>query len=155
MLVIEDDPHFSNIIKTIAKDQGFEVHVARDGRSGLHLAQQHKPTAIILDVSLPDIRGNEVLSRLKNNPETSHIPVQVISGKAGPEEVMQTGAFGYLAKPAEQDRIISAIQCMEIETKTKVKKVLLIEDDLIIPVEVMSADKLADLMAQQDVVISS
>ena len=63
----------------LARDQGFKVLVAARGADALDLAKQYQPTAVSLDVFLPDMLGWTVLSQLKQNPLTRHIPVQIIT----------------------------------------------------------------------------
>src|SRR5262249_10517587 len=79
LLVVEDDPHYARVILDLARDQGFKVLVAARGADALDLAKQFQPTAVSLDVFLPDMMGWTVLSQLKQNPLTRHIPVQIIT----------------------------------------------------------------------------
>ena len=79
LLIVEDDPHYARIIVDLARDKGFKVLVAMRGADALDLAKQYQPTAVSLDVFLPDMLGWTVLSQLKQNPLTRHIPVQIIT----------------------------------------------------------------------------
>ena len=79
LLIVEDDPHYARIIMDLARDRGFKVMVAMHGVDALELAKQFQPTAVSLDVFLPDMLGWTVLSQLKQNPLTRHIPVQIIT----------------------------------------------------------------------------
>ena len=79
LLIVEDDPHYARVIMDLARDQGFKVLVATRGADALDLAKQFQPTAVSLDVFLPDMLGWTVLSQLKQNPLTRHIPVQIIT----------------------------------------------------------------------------
>jgi CheY-like chemotaxis protein len=71
---------------------------------GLELAQQHHPDLILLDLHLPDMRGEEALWHLLNDPATSDIPVVIVSADATPgqvERLKEAGAFAYLTKPLD------------------------------------------------------
>ena len=74
LLIVEDDPHYARIMVDLARDEGFKVLVAMRGADAIDLAKQFQPTAISLDVFLPDMLGWTVLSQLKLNPLTRHIP---------------------------------------------------------------------------------
>jgi CheY-like chemotaxis protein len=79
LLVVEDDPHYARILVDLAHDNGFKVLVAATGADALVLANDYHPTAVSLDVFLPDMLGWTVLSQLKQNPATRHIPVQIVT----------------------------------------------------------------------------
>ena len=74
MLIVEDDPNYARVIVDLAKDLGFKVLVASKGADAVTLAQEFQPTAVSLDVFLPDMLGWTVLSQLKQNASTRHIP---------------------------------------------------------------------------------
>ena len=98
LLIIEDDRMFANLLKNSAKKRGFECIVAQDGKSGLILANQMKPSAIILDIHLPDIDGWKILEDLKENAATRHIPVHFMSSDKSSKEAFLKGAIGFLTK---------------------------------------------------------
>src|SRR5258705_2548020 len=75
LLIVEDDPHYARVLIDLARDKGFKVLVASRGAEALDLAKQFQPAAVSLDVFLPDMLGWTVLSQLKHNPLTRHIPV--------------------------------------------------------------------------------
>jgi CheY-like chemotaxis protein len=79
LLIVEDDPHYCRVLIDLARDKGFKVLVAMRGADALELAKQYQPSAVSLDVFLPDMLGWSVLSQLKQNPLTRHIPVQIIT----------------------------------------------------------------------------
>src|SRR5262249_34695724 len=70
LLIVEDDPHYARILLDLARDRGLKVLVAQRGSDALALARQYRPTAVSLDVFLPDMLGWTVLSQLKHDPET-------------------------------------------------------------------------------------
>ena len=79
MLVIEDDSSFARILVDIAHEQGFKCLVSQHGEDALMTARKYRPDAITLDLKLPGMHGYAVLDRLKHDPSTRHIPVQIIS----------------------------------------------------------------------------
>lgn len=100
ILLIEDEYFISDLYKHILEDGGFEVSSAIDGPTGLELAKQ-MPNLILLDIMLPKMNGVEVLTKLKNDPQTLGIPVVLVTnlGQAGIiKESFNVGAQGYLLK---------------------------------------------------------
>ena len=98
LLVIEDDPQFITILTQLAGKHRFGCLHATTGEQGIALARQHRPSAIILDLGLPDMDGQEVLAQLKDDQSTRHIPVHIISGQS-PELAPNLKVVGYLQKP--------------------------------------------------------
>src|SRR5262249_11683543 len=80
-------------------EKGFKVLVAAHGIDALDLAKQYQPTAVSLDVFLPDMLGWTVLSQLKQNPLTRHIPVQIITLDEDRQHGLARGAFSFVTKP--------------------------------------------------------
>ena len=100
LLIVEDDPHYARVLVDLAHDHGFKVLVATRGADALALARQYRPTAVSLDVFLPDMLGWTVLSQLKQDPETRHIPVQIVTLDEDRQHGLARGAFSFLTKPA-------------------------------------------------------
>jgi CheY-like chemotaxis protein/CHASE3 domain sensor protein len=129
VLIIEDDPNFSKILKNQIHDRGFKCLAAATGEDGLLLASKYIPDAIILDITLPGIEGDEVLTELKNNPAVRHIPVHIISGKEKQIEMIQEGAIEYLKKPITKEQLDQAFTKIEDMLDREPKNLLIIEDD--------------------------
>src|SRR5690606_8221376 len=96
LLIIEDDLHYARVLLDIARSKGFKGLVATRGQEALSMAREYFPTAIALDVFLPDMLGWTVLNNLKLDPTTRHIPVQMISVEEERQHGLSHGAFGYL-----------------------------------------------------------
>ncbi len=79
LLIVENDINFAHFLFDMAHEQGFKALVATRGASALVMARETRPHAITLDINLPDIDGWRILHRLKDDSETRHIPVQVIT----------------------------------------------------------------------------
>jgi signal transduction histidine kinase/ActR/RegA family two-component response regulator len=113
VLYIEDDPAISNLIRrTLESRPGIEMIAATRGETGIELAKEHSPDAILLDLGLPDIRGEEVLRRLREDPTTSHIPVLIISVGSDSNkisEIIAAGARAYLTKPFDLPKFLDAL----------------------------------------------
>ncbi len=130
LLIIEDDAAFVRILIDFAREKGFKVVAANTSAAGVRLAVDLKPTAITLDLRLPDGDGWIVLDRLKHDPRTRHIPVHVISGESGHRErSLRFGAISYLQKPVTREAIDAALIQTRDFVSRPVKQLLLIEDD--------------------------
>jgi CheY-like chemotaxis protein len=102
VLIIEDDERFAKIVLGFAREKNFKGIVTMQGDSALSLARDYLPSAILLDLDLPDIDGFTVLDRLKRDPSTRHIPVHVMSSLRERERALRLGAISYLNKPVSQ-----------------------------------------------------
>ncbi|CAN7658191.1 response regulator [Acidovorax sp. LjRoot117] len=129
ILVVEDDERFANILCDLAREMDFESHMAFNAADGLAMAAQLLPSAIVLDVNLPDFSGLGVLDQLKRNPVTRHIPVHVVSVADYSQEAMGRGAVGYALKPVKRDELVQALQRLEAKFTQNLRRVLVVEDD--------------------------
>jgi len=131
ILIIEDDQNFAQILYDLSHERDFKCLLAKNGETGLHYADYYKPQAIILDIGLPGISGWEVMERLKDNPDTRHIPVHFMSAAEKNLEAMKMGAIGYLSKPASVESIQNAFAKIETTLAKSVRNLLIVEDDKI------------------------
>jgi len=129
ILVIEDDPAFAQILHDLTRELSFECVVAASAEEGLELARTISPSAVLLDVSLPDGSGLGVLQRLKSDPATRPIPVHVVSGADYAQTALTLGAVGYALKPVQREELVAAIRKLEDQFTRKVRRVLVAEDD--------------------------
>ncbi|PZO65346.1 MAG: hybrid sensor histidine kinase/response regulator [Pseudoxanthomonas suwonensis] len=139
LLVIEDDAAYATILRDLGRSRGFKVIVVNRGSEGLRLAREFKPAAITLDVFLPDMLGWTVLSRLKQEQDTRHIPVQIVTVEDERHQSIEKGAFSYLAKPSDAETIDAALERIRQYSLPRVKRLLVVEDD---PAERSSIDEL-------------
>lgn len=128
VLIIEDDRNFAAILLKQANKKGFKCLSASSGEDGLLLAAKYKPQAIILDMGLPGIHGEEVLHELKVNPSVRHIPVHIISANDRSLKPIREGAVEYLMKPISKDGLEEAFIRIENFVNKKIKNLLIIED---------------------------
>jgi CheY-like chemotaxis protein/HAMP domain-containing protein len=129
LLIIEDDPHYARVLVSLARDKGFKAVVAQRGALGLSLARQYLPTAITLDIFLPDMLGWTVLNNLKLDPLTRHIPVQIISLEEERQHGLAHGAFAYMVKPVTSDSIEAALDRIKRFAAPHTKRLLVVEDN--------------------------
>jgi signal transduction histidine kinase/DNA-binding response OmpR family regulator/phage tail protein X len=129
LLIIEDDPNFSSILIKLARERGFKCLVAADGKTGLQLAEEYRPYAIILDVGLPQMDGWTVMEKLKDNPNTRHIPVHFMSASDQGMDAKKMGAIGYLLKPISMAELGEAFNSIEQFISKTVKNLLVIVED--------------------------
>jgi HAMP domain-containing protein/CheY-like chemotaxis protein/signal transduction histidine kinase len=129
LLIIEDDPHYARILLGLARDKGFKGIIATKGMTGLALARQFRPTAISLDIFLPDMLGWTVLNQLKNDPATRHIPVQIVTLESDIRHGLARGAFAYLVKEPTTEGLKSALDRIKDFTALRTKRLLVVEDN--------------------------
>jgi CheY-like chemotaxis protein/signal transduction histidine kinase/HAMP domain-containing protein len=129
LLIVEDDPHYARIMVDLAREKGFKVLIAARGIDALELAKQYQPTAVSLDVFLPDMLGWTVLSQLKQNPLTRHIPVQIITLDEDRQHGMARGAFSFVTKPTSTEGVEAALARIKEYAKPRRKRLLVVEDD--------------------------
>jgi CheY-like chemotaxis protein/signal transduction histidine kinase/CHASE3 domain sensor protein len=129
LLIIEDDEAFATILLKEGRNQGFLCILSRSGNGGLHLAMQYQPKAIVLDLGLPDMRGELVLQKLKQHLKTRHIPVHIVSASDKNTSLMEAGAIGFLQKPASNKDLKQTFNHIENLLDKKIKKLLIVEDD--------------------------
>jgi CheY-like chemotaxis protein/signal transduction histidine kinase/HAMP domain-containing protein len=129
LLIVEDDPHYARVLVDLAHDKGFKVLVAARGAEALELAKQYQPTAVSLDVFLPDMLGWTVLSQLKHNPLTRHIPVQIITLDEDRQHALARGAFSFVNKPTTTEGVSAALSQIKEYAKPRRKRLLIVEDN--------------------------
>ncbi|HEY7231003.1 MAG TPA: HAMP domain-containing protein [Pseudolabrys sp.] len=130
LLIVEDDPHYCRVLVDLARDKGFKVLVAMRGADALELAKQYQPSAVSLDVFLPDMLGWSVLSQLKQNPLTRHIPVQIITLDEDKHHGLARGAFSFVTKPTTTEGVEAALRRIKEYSTPRRKRLLVVEDNL-------------------------
>ncbi len=149
LLIVEDDPHYCRVLVDLARGRGFKVLVAARGADALELAKQYQPTAVSLDVFLPDMLGWSVLSQLKQNPLTRHIPVQIITLDEDRHHGLARGAFSFVTKPTTTEGVDAALMRIKEYSAPRRKRLLVVEDN---PAEQLS---ISELLGYDDVEIET
>ena len=129
VLVIDDDATARELISDHLKAEGFSVVTAVGGLEGLKFAKELLPTAITLDVMMPDLDGWSVLAALRQDPELAEIPVIMITIVDEHRRGIALGAAGYLTKPIDRERLHRLIR--RFRASARPTRVLLIEDDAV------------------------
>jgi len=149
LLIVEDDPHYARVLVERAHEQGFKVLVAHRGAEALELARHYRPAAVSLDVFLPDMLGWTVLSQLKQDPATRHIPVQIVTLDEDRQNGLARGAFAFLTKPTTTEGLTSAISRLKGYSTPRRKRLLVVEDNAI------EQRSIAELLGHDDVEIQT
>jgi CheY-like chemotaxis protein/signal transduction histidine kinase/HAMP domain-containing protein len=139
LLIVEDDAHYGRILCNLARDIGFKVLVAINGAEALALAREFHPTAISLDVFLPDMLGWTVLNHLKQDPTTRHIPVQMLTLDEDRQHGLARGAFSFVTKPTTPEALEAALSRIKQYALPRRKRLLVVEDN---PAEQLSVSEL-------------
>jgi HAMP domain-containing protein/CheY-like chemotaxis protein len=149
LLIVEDDPHYAKVLLDLARENGFKGIVAMRGIEAIALARKYLPTAISLDIFLPDVLGWTVLSRLKQDSATRHIPVQVVTIEDERQQGLERGAFSFINKPVTTEGLTEALTRIKDFVAPRPKRLLVVEDD---DAERMS---IVELIRHDDVEIAS
>ena len=139
LLIVEDDVRYARILMDLSREAGFKVLVALRGAEALALAREFHPTAVSLDVALPDMLGWTVLNHLKQDPATRHIPVQMLTLDEDWHHGLSHGAFAFVTKPTTSEGLNAAIQRIRDYSTPRRKRLLVVEDD---PAQQMSIQAL-------------
>jgi signal transduction histidine kinase/CheY-like chemotaxis protein len=129
VLVIDDDATARELIADHLKAEGFSVETAAGGVEGLKLAKELRPTAITLDVMMPDLDGWSVLTALRQDPELAEIPVIMITIVDEHRRGIALGAAGYLTKPVDREQLHRLVS--RFRAPVPPTRVLVVEDDAV------------------------
>jgi CheY-like chemotaxis protein len=149
VLIIEDDERFAKIVLDFAREKNFKGIVTYQGDSALSLARDYLPSAILLDLDLPDIDGFTVLDRLKRDPGTRHIPVHVMSASRERERALRSGAISFMNKPVSKEALAEQFTRIQ-KFLMGGKRSLLVVDD-----EASQRDGIVALIGDSDVDITA
>ncbi|HEX2623250.1 MAG TPA: response regulator, partial [Phototrophicaceae bacterium] len=130
ILVIDDDPNVRDLLSRFLSHEGFQVTTAVSGHEGLRRAKELKPDVITLDVMMPGMDGWAVLTALKADPETSAIPVVMLTMLNDQNIGYALGATEYLVKPIDRTKLLNTLR--KYECSQPECSVLIVEDDVII-----------------------
>jgi CheY-like chemotaxis protein/HAMP domain-containing protein/GAF domain-containing protein len=139
LLITDDDPHYARVIADLSHDKGFKVLAATTGAEALALAREYNPTAISLDVFLPDMLGWTVLNHLKQDSRTRHIPVQMLTLDDDRRHGLSRGAFAFVTKPTSTEDLEAALTRIRDYSLPRRKRLLVVEDN---PAEQLSIREL-------------
>jgi HAMP domain-containing protein/CheY-like chemotaxis protein/signal transduction histidine kinase len=129
LLVVEDDARYMRIMIDLAHEKGFKVVATARGEDAVELAKQYQPTAISLDVFLPDMLGWNVLSHIKQDPLTRHIPVQIVTLDEDRQHALSRGAFAFVPKPTTPQGLSEALAKIKAYAQAPRRRLLVVEDN--------------------------
>ena len=112
ILLVDDTETVLFFEKTMLKGKGFGIRTAKNGKLALDEVKKEKPDLIFLDIMMPEIDGIETCRRLKEDPETSQIPVVMVTTKGEREMVekaFQAGCNDYITKPVDRMELLSKV----------------------------------------------
>ncbi|SDU15193.1 Response regulator receiver domain-containing protein [Verrucomicrobium sp. GAS474] len=117
ILVVEDNPGVGQLLVRHLTKAGFTPYLAPDGQTAIGWLATLKPVLVLLDITLPDLDGSEVFSRIRANRSTERTPVIFITGLVGPdeEEALNRNTDEnkcYMGKPFTRDKLLSCISRM-------------------------------------------
>ena len=113
VLVIDDDPSVTGVLKRGLSYENFVVHTAGDGATGLTAAREQEPDLVILDVMMPGMDGHEVLRRLRAADD--RLPVMMLTGKDAPADQvagLEGGADDYVVKPFSFEVLLARVRAL-------------------------------------------
>ncbi len=113
ILIVEDDPDNSSLMRLLLEVEDYEVISAIDGEEGFDMAQRYHPDLIILDLDMPVLDGWGMIEKLKQNDRTKDIPIVVVTAHLMPherEKVLRAGGNGYVSKPFRVRELIAEIK---------------------------------------------
>ena len=129
ILIVEDDLRFAAVLVAEVRRRGFKCLATPRGMEGVELAKSYRPSGVILDINLPDTNGWAVLTALKQDVDTRHIPVHIVSAEEATMEGLRIGAIGHAHKPLRTEDIDSILATIEKSSASAEKLVLVVEDD--------------------------
>ncbi len=113
ILVVDDEPDFINIVTSILKKEGYNVLSASNGLEAISRVKEQKPDAILMDRTMPEMGGDEALTRLKDSPDTLSIPVILVTSLGKYDDISgayKLGADAYITKPYTRSQIIQGLK---------------------------------------------
>ncbi len=129
ILIVEDDVNFAKSLLEFTRKRGYKGIISVRGDYALNLATVYKPVGILLDIELPIKSGWEVMEELKNNSQTKHIPVHIMSSHKLRQESLLKGAVNFLEKPVAYEQMPEIFKRIEQIVNRESQKVLIIEDN--------------------------
>lgn len=125
ILIIEDETDIVNLLTHYLGKEGYVVHCANDGISGLQLIRREKLDLIILDLMLPELDGLEVCKKLRSSTETAHLPILIVTAKG--EELdkivgLELGADDYMTKPFSPKELVARVKALLRRSEQQYRK---------------------------------
>jgi two-component system NtrC family response regulator len=111
VLIADDDASFRRVLEYQLKQAGYDVLKAEDGRKALEIFSQHRCHAVLTDLDMPELSGNELLKEIKRqSPDTPVIIITAYGTIDSAVEAMRAGAFHYVTKPINRDAVLHTLE---------------------------------------------
>lgn len=113
ILVVEDDPAVSTVMRDLLQKEQYEVRIAATGHEGLDLLQKDRFDLLVLDLGLPDMDGLDLCAQVRKDPRFKEMPVFILSARGSSEDIvkgLETGAEDYLSKPFNERELLARVQ---------------------------------------------
>lgn len=115
ILVVDDNKITTKLLRRYLDVNGFEAAEAYDGQECLEKVAERQPDAIVLDVMMPRLDGYQTAAKLKENPETKHIPIVIVTALNDVQnqiKAIDSGADDFLNKPIEEKLLIAKVKLL-------------------------------------------
>lgn len=115
IVAIEDEPDLLEVLNYNLSREGYRVQTALDGEQGMKLISRHRPDLVLLDLMLPGMDGLEICRRVKFDPDTSNIPIIIVSAKGEEQDVilgLEMGADDYVSKPFSPRELLARVRAV-------------------------------------------
>ncbi len=115
ILIVDDQKELAEYARRFLEQAGYEVILAPDGTTGLSIAKKHRPDLVVLDLTMPDLDGLEVCTRLRADPRKRRLPILVLSARASAADRvlgLETGADDYLVKPFDPHELVARVKAL-------------------------------------------
>ena len=113
VLIVDDQPFFTTMLRTVLEQQGFRVFVANSGPDGIKLAKKNPPEIIVLDIEMPGMDGFAVCEKLREDAALKNIPIVILTGTNNPklnEKAFKAGADITALKSLSAERLVNMIR---------------------------------------------
>jgi CheY-like chemotaxis protein len=113
ILVVEDNEQSRKLVRDVLKFKGYEIIEAETGEDGVRLAQERRPSLVLMDIRLPGINGIDALRRLRAGADTQSIPVLAMTASVMTEDrqkIMDAGFDAFQSKPINVKEFVAAVE---------------------------------------------
>jgi twitching motility two-component system response regulator PilH len=115
VLIVDDSPTEAHVLKGMLEKNGYETEIAESGAEGIERAKVFKPDLVLMDVVMPGLNGFQATRQLTKDPETSDIPVIIVTTKDQETDRvwgLRQGARDFLTKPVSEQRLMEKINAV-------------------------------------------
>ncbi len=130
ILIVEDDIKFARILQEMTSGEGLQCDVLYEGLDALTYLEYYIPLAIILDLSLPDISGWDVLQKVRELPHLKNVPLHIVSAMPEQKKASELGVDGFIEKPVSHDDMQGLLGQIKMEISESFNRILIVEDSI-------------------------